>query len=251
MAEVWAYIDETGDRGMSAASSPIFGMAAVIVDRRGAAELQAAVERLRGDFKVPAGKVMSWKEHVKTHDRRRHAARVLATVQGMKVCYVYAIKTALTRATYTQDRALFYNYVAMKTYTSVLWAARSWKGERTRLWTRFGHVRHHDHKPTEAYLRREASRSAKIPDHLEQGLRWVPANKYAESQAADLFGGFLKAALWPSGEFSLTEPAYLLSVWSKIRNSEDCAVPLGIMSMPDSSLVTRESWFPCTTCTKT
>jgi hypothetical protein len=73
------YVDETGDRGSSSASSPIFGMAAIIVDEQGARNTRAAVQGLRADFKVSSGVVMSWKDHVKTHDRRRRAAAVLGT----------------------------------------------------------------------------------------------------------------------------------------------------------------------------
>ncbi|GGB26293.1 hypothetical protein GCM10011492_15630 [Flexivirga endophytica] len=245
---LWAYIDETGDRGIGPRSSPIFGMAAVIADTSGAANLRAAVNQLRADFKVPDGRVMSWKEHTKNHDRRRHAASALATIKGIKVCYVYAQKSALDPTSYVRDIALFYNYVAMKTYTSILWAARNWKGNDCQLWTRFGHVRAHDHRPTKRYLERMARQNPRLPDDIEQGLRWVGAGDYVESQAADLFGGFLKAALWPSGEFDLVEPAYLRTIWPLIRNSDSCAVPLGLMSMPENKIVTTHDWFPCANC---
>lgn len=66
-----------------------------------------------------------------------------------------------------------------------------------------------------------------------------------KAKRADLYGGFLKAALWPAGQFSLVEPAYLLTVWHQIRNSNSCAVPLGIMSMPNCDLLRKEPWFPC------
>jgi hypothetical protein len=247
---VHVYIDETGDRGGGGRSSPIFGMAAVLVDERGAPALRSAVARLRVDLKVPQGKVMSWKEFAKTHDRRRHAAEVLGAVPGIKLCYVYSVKAALTPGTYRDDPQRFYNYVAFMTYKSVLWAARSWKGAGAEVWTRFGHVRHHDHRSTESYIRREAARDARVPFEMEQGLRWVSADKYAESQAADMFAGFLQAALWPHGEFGYVEPSYLLKVWHHIRDSEKCAIPLGIMSMPRSELLAATPWFPCGGCTR-
>jgi hypothetical protein len=147
---------------------------------------------------------------VKTRDRRRRSVDVLAAVEGLKVCYVYSIKSELRADSYRGDLQRFYNYVALKTYTSVLWAARNWKGESAQVWTRFGHVRGHDHRTTEHNLRAAASSKASIPSHLEQGPRWVSAEKYLESRAADLYGGFLKAALWPDGEFGYVEPSYLL-----------------------------------------
>lgn len=247
---VWAYIDETGDRGQGPTTSPIFGMSAVLVDDVGAPKLRAAVTQLRGEFGVPANKPMSWKEHVKTHDRRRRAAEVLGAVDEMKICYVFAIKSELSPSSYVGDRDRFYNYVAYKLYKSTIWAARNWHGDTARLSTRFGHVRHHDHTVTESYIKRQASSDPKIPFHMEQGLRWVSAGRYLESQAADLFCGFLKSALWPGGNYGYTEPSYLISIWRKIRNSENCAIPLGIMSMPDNKLVTNLDWFPCKTCPK-
>jgi len=39
-SRVYAYVDETGDRGASPASSPIFGMSAVILDDVGVREMR-------------------------------------------------------------------------------------------------------------------------------------------------------------------------------------------------------------------
>ena len=223
-------------------------MSAVIVDEVGAPAVRAAIRRLRCDLDGPESSVMAWKHHVKTHDRRRRAAELLGGVSGMRICYVYSVKSELRAGSYRDDPKRFYNYVAYKMYKSVLWAASSWKGPGARLWTRFGHVRRHDHQGTEAYIRRQAAGDDKVPDHMEQGLKWVSADRYLESQAADIYSGFLKAALWPGGTFGYVEPAYLLSVWHQLRNSDYCAIPLGIMSMPSNELVTRNPWFPCRPC---
>ncbi|HWE90864.1 MAG TPA: DUF3800 domain-containing protein [Pseudonocardiaceae bacterium] len=247
-SRIHVYIDETGDRGASLKSSPIFGMAAIVLDEVGVPAVRSAISQLRGDFNVPADKVLSWKDYVKTHDRRKRAAKVLGAVTGIKVCYAYSVKSALRVGTYRDDPQRFYNYVAFKMYKSVLWAARAWKGRGAKVWTRFGHVKNHDHRSTEKYIRQEAQLDQRVPFEMEQGLRWVSADTYVESQAADLYGGFLKAALWPQGEFGYVEPAYLLSVWHQIRNSDTCAIPLGIMSMPSNALLCRNPWFPCRRC---
>lgn len=247
-ARLYAYIDETGDRGNSTKSSPIFGMAAVVVDDVGAENLRHAVTALRTDFGVPADTTMSWKAHVRTHDRRRRAAELLGDVERLKVCYVYSVKKELRTGSYRDDRRRFYNYLAFTTYKSILWTARSWKGPTARIWTRFGHVRHHDHRAGARYLAGEAERDPRVPSEMEQGLRWVSADRYLESQAADIYCGFLKSALWPQGEFGYVEPAYLLSVWHQIRNSENCVIPLGLMSMPRNELVRANPWFSCDVC---
>jgi hypothetical protein len=246
---VHVYIDETGDRGGSADASPIFGMAAIVLDDDGVREARAAADQLRADFKVPADKVLSWKSAVKTHDRRRRAAEILSDVSGLQVCYVYTVKAELRLGSYRDNPQRLYNYVAYKTYKASLWAARAWKGGSAEVWTRFGHVVGHDHRTTEAYIHREAARDPRVPFGMEQGRRWVSADLYAESQVADLYAGFLKAALWPGGEFGYVEPSYLLRVWPQIVNSDQCAVPLGIMSMPSNDLIRRQPWFPCGGCT--
>ncbi|WP_142093191.1 DUF3800 domain-containing protein [Propioniferax innocua] len=245
---IFAYVDETGDRGLSSKASPVFGMAAVMVDDDGAAELRQVVRDIRELFSVPEGTVMSWKRHVKTHDHRRLAAARLGALTNLRVMYVYCRKADLKRDAFNGDQALFYNFIALKMYKSILWAGRNWAGEGAQLWTRFGHVRRHDHEATKGYILRQVIPDPKVPHHLEKGLRWVSADRYLESQAADLYGGFLKAAIWPDGQFNLTEPAYLLSVWHQIRNSDSCAVPLGIMSSPTNVTVTNEPWFPCPGC---
>lgn len=248
MSKVYAYVDETGDRGSAASSSPIFGMAAVLVPEAHGAAVRAAVQTLRGDLAVPSNKTLSWKEYAKTHDRRRRAAEVLGAVDGIKVCYVYAKKAALQPGSYRDDKERFYNYVAGKAYRSIVWACRNMGA--TEVHIRFGHVKHHDHSRTKAYLERETASDARIPDGLVKSMRWVSADRYAESEAADLFGGFLKAATWPTGQFGYIEASYLVSVWHRIRNSEACAIPLGIMSMPENGVLTSEDWFPCPHCKK-
>jgi hypothetical protein len=223
-------------------------MAAVLVDECGAPNLRDAIQQLRSDFKVPPARVMSWKDQVKTHDRRKRAAAVLSSVAGVRICYVYAVKAELQIGSYLDDPQRCYNYLAYKMYKATLWAARNWFGKDGLVWTRFGHVKNHDHRTTEAYFHSEARKDPRVPISMEQGLRWVSADRYVESQAADLYAGFLKAALWPAGEFADVEPAYLLKIWPQIRNSDSCAIPLGIMPMPNNMLLKREKWFPCPKC---
>ncbi|MDJ0336443.1 DUF3800 domain-containing protein [Salinibacterium sp. G-O1] len=246
---LFAYIDETGDRGLDkGGSSPVFGMAALIVDDDSAEAVQAAVSRLRADFNVPANRVMSWKDHLKTHARRKYAAGVLGAISNVRIIYVYCQKDRVV-GQYTSNRELFYNYVAIKMYKNILWAARNWKGVSEGIHTRFGHVRGHDHTSTEAYFRFQLQFDSKVPSGMERGLRWVSADQYLESQAADLYGGFLRAAIWPD-EFGNVEGQYLKQIWHQIRRgSGDCPIPLGLLSMPSNDIAKNSSWYECTHCT--
>lgn len=100
---------------------------------------------------------------------------------------------------------------------------------------------------TRPYLEGPVVAPANVPNHIEQDLRWVSATNYLESQAADLYACFLKAAVWPD-RYGNFEGGYLRTVWHQLRNSEGCAIPLGLMSIPESSLVACHDWFPCDAC---
>lgn len=245
---VFAYVDETGDRGIVGKASPIFGMSAVLVTDSSGQALREAVKQLRADFGIAPGRVMSSKDHTKTHSRRLRAAQVLSGVPDIKIIYVYCEKSQVKAGSYTQNRDLFYNYVALKMYKNILWAARNWQGLGVELHTRFGHVRGHDHVSTKTYFQRQLQYEPKVPSGIEKGLKWVSADRYLESQAADLYGSFLKQAIWPD-EFGNTEPRFLQTVWGQIRRgSYDCPVPLGLMSMPTSDLVKAKPWYSCSHC---
>ena len=246
---VFAYIDETGDPGtvVKPKSSPIFGMAAVLVDDQSAPVLRAAVSQLRTDFGVPDGKVMSWKDHLRTHDKRKHAAAILAAVPNIKLIYVYSDKRLTTAGSFGNQRGIYYNYVAFKMYKNILWAARNWRGNEG-VHTRFGHVRHMDHDATRAYFQSQIAAAPNVPFHLERGLNWVSSDRFLESQAADLFAGFLKEGIWPD-EFGQIEGMYIRKVWPQIRrNGDNCVIPLGLMSMPNSQNVKAWNWYSCGHC---
>ncbi|VXB25872.1 hypothetical protein ARTHRO9V_130227 [Arthrobacter sp. 9V] len=251
---LWAYIDETGDRGSVtvANSSPIYGMACVLVDQPAASRLQAAVARLRKDFGVPDDRDMSWKKDLKSHSRRKHAAAVLGAVPGVTVLFVYYRKDRITQGTYHTDQQRAYDYLAHKMHKAILWATQ-FSGYFS-VAIRFGHVRHHDHNKTKTYL--EGHRDTKAAQALVQReLKWVASKDHSESQAADLYGGFLKSAIWED-EYGSFEGSYIKTIWHQIRQahlcgnsySPHCAIPLGIMSMPESYLVTQHDWFPCGAC---
>src|SRR6266404_5208557 len=141
-----AYIDETGDRGHSARSSPFFAFAAVLVADEGEPGLRSAVTRSRHDLAVPPGKALHWKDHVKAYSRRQHVARSLAQVPGVMVVYVVVEKAAMpsTSGMY-HDHVLFYNFAACMTIERILLAARDWAGGPRDAVVRFGHVRGFDH----------------------------------------------------------------------------------------------------------
>lgn len=246
-----AYIDETGDRGSlvkSPKSSPFFGMAAVVVDAAAETAARAALRALRADFKVPDGKPLHAKEHIKTHDRRVHAAKALAAVPGLKVIYVAADKAALRPGSYRDDVTLFYNFMAYSTLQRILWLSRRWSGTTHRVGVHFGHVAHHPHHDTHAYFQIKSGQDRSVPFHLIDHLDWYDARKFEMSQVADVYGIFLKAALWPN-DFGNVESAYLRTIWHQIRQDTGCPISLGFRYSPSDDLARALPWWPCT-CTK-
>lgn len=244
LPSVYAYVDETGDLGApdTPGASPVLGMACILVDDQHAEGLRDAVRQLRADFGVADGRIMSWKRHLANHERRVHAAETLALVPGLRVVYVYTDKNRVV-GDYVRERGALYNYVAGKAYKSILWAARyDFSGKS--LHTRFGHVRGFDHDLTRNYFNRVLVPDAKVPTHIEAGLRWVDASQFLESQAADLYAGFLRAAVWPDA-FGRLEGGYLLRIWGQVRTGSACKIPLGFMSMPSDDIARELPWWPC------
>jgi hypothetical protein len=247
MPNLYAYVDETGDPGGSGKSSEAFGMSAVILGPSGAVQARELVDELRLQFKIPNNKVLSWKDHVRQHERRKYVAKRLSQLTDITVTFAYCRKTEVSYGQFTKSRGMFYNFVAGKLYKNILWATKYWPSGTSRVTTRFGHVKGFDHSETQGYFTQVIDSNPRVPHELENNLSWVAADKYRESVIADLFSGCLHQAL-THDEYGNTEGSYLRQVWPLIRNSNSCAIPLGIISIPENTLVTRHDWFPCRTC---
>lgn len=216
----YVYIDETGDLGLrpTPGSSPVFGMAAVIVDRGTAAHLREAIAKLRSDFTVPDGVVMSAKRHVKSHDRRTHAARVLAHVPGIRVVLAYVEKQRIKPViSETQPHAL-YDLVALEISRAVMRAVGQEMQPGLPVHIRFGHVRGHQ-GDAQRILGAMALPSEHSSSHaFPESIRWVDSATFVESQSADLYAIFLHAAVCPN-QFGNVETAYLGIVSNQIVGS--------------------------------
>lgn len=140
-----AYVDETGDRGFTTKSSPIFGITAVLVADELDAMMRSAVTTLRSDFGVE-GVPLLWSRYCGPahHDRRRHVARTLAKVPGLQAIYVMIDKLrSPDSAAMRTDQRLAYNYVARLAFERIALAARAWHGGSRRAVVRVAHVKGH------------------------------------------------------------------------------------------------------------
>jgi hypothetical protein len=243
---VRAYIDETGDRGHSARSSPFFAFAAVMVADEEEPGLRSAVRQLRRDLTVPDGKALHWKEHVKTYSRRQHVARCLSQVPGVMVVYVVVEKATLpsTSGMY-HDHVLFYNFAACMTIERILLAARDWAGGTRDAIVRFGHVRGFDHSTTSAYFQLKAETDPWIPwERLHGAVHFDNQAQWDGLQAADQYAGMLNVAL-RRDQFGGYEEAHLMRVRHQIRkDNSGQSWAWGVKLLGAASTFTSLPWWP-------
>jgi hypothetical protein len=216
-----AYIDETGDRGHSASSSRYFAFAAVIVADEDEAGLRAVMSQLRSDFRVPSGKALHWKDHVKAFSRRQHVARSLSQVPGVMVVYVVVEKATIpTSSGMYGDHVLFYNFAACMTMERILLAARDWDDGTRDVIVRFGHVRGFNHGATSAYFDLKAKTDPWVPwNRLRGQVHFDDQAKWDGLQAADQYAGMLNVAL-RADQFGGYEESHLLRITHQIRRDD-------------------------------
>lgn len=241
-----AYIDETGDRGHSARSSPFFAFAAVMVADEGEPGLRSVMAGLRGDFTVPAGKALHWKDHVKTYSRRQHVARSLAQVPGITVVYVVVEKATIPSASgMYNNHVLFYNFAACMTIERVLLSARDWPGGTRDALVRFGHVRGFDHRTTTSYFQLKAQTDPWIPwERLHGSVHFDDQAQWDGLQAADQYAGMLNVAL-RADQFGGHEEAHLMRVRHQVRKDDSGrSWGWGFKVLGNAETFTALPWWP-------
>lgn len=241
-----AYVDETGDRGHSAKSSPFFAFAAVLIADEDEPHLRATMSQLRRDLKTPPGKALHWNEHVKSYGRRQHVSSQLAAVPRLMVIYVIVEKTAIPASSgMYSDHVLFYNYAACMITERVLLAARDWPGGRRHAAIRFGHVRGFDHSTTTSYFTLKASKPGWIPwDLLDGQVKFSDQAQWDGLQAADQYAGILNVAV-TADQFGGYEEAHLLRVRYQVRRSAaGVSRGYGFKVLGNEATFTSLPWWP-------
>ncbi len=106
------YVDETGDRGMKAASSEYFAFAAVICRDSNRRRLLGELDRLVADLRKPPNQVLHWSRNLKDHaDRRLATARFGAL--PVRTIYVIVPKSSIRPGSYLASSSeAYYNYAA-------------------------------------------------------------------------------------------------------------------------------------------
>lgn len=243
---LYAYVDETGDRGVSSKSSRFFAMAAVVVPSESEGGLRTAIAALRSKFGIPLGKALHWIDHVKTYSRRRLVAEQLAAVADVCVNYVIFEKAAIPASSkLQQDQVVFYNYAAGLIMERILLTAANWPDGPRAVSVRFGHVRGFNHEETLNYFDLKRTNAPSwMPWHLLEGeVHFSSTGQYDGLQAADMYAGMLKVAICPD-QYGGYEQHHFLQIKHQIRRYKGKAWGAGfkVMALPGS--LESLPWWP-------
>ncbi len=244
--QVWAFVDETGDRGTGPKSSRFFAMAAVLIAEEDYPSLSEAIIAAKQTLGVPAQIPLHWKEHVKVFPRRQFVTGLLQPL-NLKVNYVIFEKESIPLgAGIRSDPVSFYNYAAGITMERLLLAAGNWPGGARDLKVDFGHVRGFDHSQTSSYfvLKKAMNQGPANWNFLAATPKFLSMSINSGLQAADQYAGMLSAALNPD-KFGGYEHQHLFAVRGQIRRSGiGVALNYGFKALTLPTTMTDYPWWP-------
>jgi Protein of unknown function (DUF3800) len=243
---LFAYVDETGDRGTSAKSSRYFAMAGITVAGEDEAAMRAAIGVCRKTLGTGTG--LHWQEHIKTFPRRQYVIGQLAALPGVSVNYVVFEKAAIPTASgLHHDHVLFYNYAAGLMMERLLLTAKGWPGGSRPIIVKFAHVRGFNHTDTLAYFGvKRAKDPSWMPWHLlNTAVKFVPATQYDGIQLADIYAGALNSAI-SMDRYGGYEPQHLLAIKHQIRRYRGTTWGAGFKAMALPNSLQGLPWWPPT-----
>jgi hypothetical protein len=237
------YVDETGDRGFTAKSSPHFAMTALMVPEEDDWRTRATAAGLRGLIDTPGP--LHWVEHFKAKrpERRTHAATLLAEMRTAKVVHVIADKATCGL---TRDGAIFYNYTTRLLLERVALAAQEWSGGSRLAIVRLGTVKGMDHAGTAQYLDHVRHGGCTTFDVPWQYIKWPPNwqnTTYDGIQLADIHAGMLNVALSGKPEDPKCAGDLLLCKHLLRRSTGGSLLGYGVKVIGQSSFVTGRVWY--------
>lgn len=240
------YVDETGDRGFSAKSSPFFAMTALMVPGEDDREVRFTAAGLRS--LVNTTKPLHWVDHFKAKhgDRRRFAAAKLAQMVSSRVVHVITPKTAVAPDAGVRDGVRFYNFSTRLLLERVAHAAERWPGGPRLAIVRLGYVKGMDHTATAAYLSRVRQGQCGFSDVPWQHIRWAPTwcdTTWDGIQLADIHAGLLNIALSGKPSDDACAENLLLCRRQLYRNGSR-VLGWGVKVYRDPAFVTARSWWP-------
>ncbi len=127
MAVFRAYIDESGQRASTAASSDHFVMSAVVVRRRALAQTTALLAQIRQDLGRGPSDELHWK-NIKTHAQRLRAAQLLGLSSDITISSVVVCKRKFGPSVSLKDEDRAYLYTLRFLLERLSWFARDRSG---------------------------------------------------------------------------------------------------------------------------
>ncbi|MBQ0827696.1 DUF3800 domain-containing protein [Streptomyces tagetis] len=246
------YVDETGDRGVSNASSPFFAMTALLVPAEDDWTVKVAAGGLRAMIHVSnpdTTRPLHWKEHFrKKHEHRRQRAAVtLAAMPSAKVVHVVVPKVAVRNYPGMADKDRFYNYTTRLLLERVAYAAYGWPGGARLAIVRLGAVKNMDHKDTLKYLNYVRSGAVYTPwtvpwAYIRWPVTWTGTD-WDGVQLADIHAGLLNVALTGDASDGRCAENLLLCKHQLYRSPRGALLGYGVKVMGSPAFITQRCWW--------
>jgi len=234
------YVDESGDRGWSPTSSPVFIVAALIVPDEIDAQLRAVRDQLCIDLHKPISTVLHWAENLKKHDQRKYVSRTLG-FEDITLSYFVIDKASFGGA----PRGLghherMYNYALRRLLERISWFARD-HGREARV--TFAHVKNFKYVTLRNYLHVLQGIPTQIHWPSLASLKIKGPNDYLLLQFADIAAGALSSAICPD-PYGSVEVAYLSELAHRIyRRPPGPITTYGLHVMRTNQLLVNQPWW--------
>jgi hypothetical protein len=203
-----AFVDESGDRAITARSTDHFVLSAVVVDAAAHDSLSDLLARLRRDLGRRPGDTLHWR-NVKGHAARLHLARTIGAQPWLTISAVVVCKRHLTGTLPSEEHAYLYTLRFLMERLS--WLARD---RRETLSFTLAHIVRFQLaklRQYEAALRADPGCKIAWPALDPGGGRIDQPHRVEGLQIADAAASAIAAA-FNADAFGNTEPRYLTEI---------------------------------------
>lgn len=223
-----AFIDESGQRSRSAASSDNFIMSAVVIPEEHLAAAATLLELIRADLKRHPGHALHWK-NIKSHTQRLRACQLLAEADWLTISSVVVCKLQLASDPLNDDLA--YLFTLRYLLERLSWLAR--EQERELSYTMAHVVRFQLAKLRDYEARWRGEPGCQIAwEHLDaRGGQLDQPSRVEYLQLADLAASATGAA-FNKDEFGNTEIRYLQELADRLYRRNGNLLSYGLKLHP-------------------
>lgn len=236
------YVDESGDRGFSARSSPVFILAAIVVRDEDEPQLRLIRDQLCTDLEKPHATVLHWAQNIQKHSQRNYVAK---TIGGAPLTLLYVIvdKASLRAASGLHNHERLYNYAVRRLIERLSWYIRDEEAEAI---VTFARIRNFKYTSLETYIAYLSSSPNSIHWKSFKDLPRIddPKRKVL-LQMADIAAGCLSNAIVPD-QWGGFEYSHLREIQPLIyRNTPGKITSYGlhVISGKPSTILSDTTWW--------